>query len=145
MDAKLIVGLLAGVLLVGTYYYEDDLPGHSSGGPLPAEYANGPEALDWLKRSQNESAMASNRFLETPNAIRFVRQLYDAGALRVIVPQASITDDGVEVYADSLVVTLPTDPQRRNRVWRICADEIRKLGEEPGDGTDESQVLLWWD
>jgi hypothetical protein len=145
MDTKVVVGLLAGVALLGTYYFEDDLLGRSSSGPLPAEYANGPEALSWLKKSENESALASNRFLETPNAIRFVRQLYDAGALRVIVPQASITDDGVEVYADSLVVTLPKDPTRRSRVWKMCADEIRRLGEDPGDGTDEAQVLLWWD
>lgn len=142
MGAKLAIGLTAGVLLLGTYYLED---AWEKGVELPKEYTEGPEALVWLKKNRGESALASNRFGETQNATRFVRQLYDAGALRVVVPEASITKDDVETYSDSLVVTLPADSARRERVWRICAEEIRRAGFDPEESKNEKQVLLWWD
>ncbi len=113
MPMKLVVGLIAGAALLGIYYFE---AAEQAGGPLPEEYKHGPEALSWLRASENESALASNRFFETPHAQKFVEQLYRAGARRVIVPRPAIQDDGVEVYADSLVVTLPTDPAKRQRV-----------------------------
>jgi hypothetical protein len=144
MDLKIVIGVVAGILLLGVIYFEESL---ESGGEyrLPAEAAEGPEALAWLRKNDNESALASNRFLETSNAIRFVQELYRAGAERVVVPADSITDDGVEVYADALVVTLPSDPQKRQRVWKLCAREIERSGEDPGDGTEEKHVFLWWD
>jgi hypothetical protein len=142
VDAKLAVGLVAGALLLGTYYVEHRLESDTQ---LPAEYQNGPEALRWLKSNRSESALGSNRFGETHNAIRFVEQLYDAGARRVIIPQDAIFQDDVETYADAIVVTLPDDPTSRDRVWRICAREIeRETGESAGSPT-ESQVFLWWD
>jgi hypothetical protein len=105
----------------------------------------GPEALKWLRSSVNESALASNRFGETENAVRFVKQLYAAGATRVIVPQESITDDDVEVYADALVVTLPMDEAKRERVWKLCAAEIERETGESAGSPEGSHVFLWWD
>jgi hypothetical protein len=84
----------------------------------------GPEALAWLKQNKNESALASNRFLETENAIRFVTQLYDAGAEKVIIPEDTIEDEPDGPYADALVVTLPTDPVKRKQVIAICKKEV---------------------
>ncbi len=52
-----------------------------------AEDFDGPEALNWLKNNRNESALASNRFGPTENAVRFVQGLYNAGALRVVIPR----------------------------------------------------------
>ena len=142
MPAKLVVALVAGAALLGITCYE--MAGEA-GGPLPDEYKQGPEALSWLRASENESALASNRFYETADAQKFVEQLYRAGARRVIVPRPTITDDGVEVYADGLVVTLPTDPARRQRVWELCAQELRRVGERPTANPTEDDVLLWWD
>lgn len=142
MPTKLIVALVAGAALLGLTCYE--MTGQASG-PLPDEYKQGFEALSWLRASENESALASNRFLETPNAVRFVEQLYRAGARRVIVPRPVITDDGVEIYADGLVVTLPTDAGKRERVWKICAEELRREGANPPATSTEDDVLLWWD
>lgn len=141
MPTKIFVGLIAGVLFLGLCYLEE----HETSVPLSAEYAQGPEALKWLRASDNESALASNRFGETRDAIRFVQQLYSAGASRVTVPLASIRKDDVETYADSLVVTLPSDPGKRQRVWKLCASELKREGGKPGDSSDEDQVLLWWD
>ena len=68
-----------------------------------------------------------------------------AGAVRVIVPEEAITKDDVEIYADALVVTLPSDKAKRQRVWKLCAAEIeRETGEHAGS-PDEDRVFLWWD
>ncbi|MBI2823155.1 MAG: hypothetical protein HYX69_00530 [Planctomycetia bacterium] len=143
MPTRIIVGLVAGVALLGIYYLESI---ENAPRPLPAEYTQGPEALGWLRKSKNESALASNRFGETQNAVRFVQQLYSAGAANVIVPMAAIQNDGVEIYADSLVVTLPTDPAKRDRVWKLCAQELRREGDKVADKPgSEEHVLLWWD
>lgn len=141
MDTRVIVGLVAGVLLLGLYYVESVEEKHV----LPTEYKQGPEAKKWLRQNDSESALASNRFGETRDALQFVQQLYAAGAVRVIVPQASIRKDDIETYADSLVVTLPSDPAKRERVWKLCAQELRREGENPGDSASEDHVLLWWD
>ncbi len=143
METRYIVGVLAAALLLGTYVFEFALvPG---GQPLPRDYFQGPEALSWLRKSENESALASNRFLETENAVRFVKKLYDAGAEKVLIPDDAITDDGVESYADSLVVTLPDDADRRQRVMDICAPEMLREGGDPNELGTENQAYLWWD
>jgi hypothetical protein len=130
-------------------------------GCLPGEFVDvsvseadfdGPEALSWLKDNRNESALASNRFGPTENALRFVQGLYNAGALRVVVPRANITDDEDTLkidggpYSDAIVVELPKDSARREKVWAMCAREIRREGFDPADGADdEGKVYLWWD
>jgi hypothetical protein len=141
MDTRTCVGLFAGLLLLGLTYVE----GIEENYELPAEYTQGPEALNWLRKNESESALASNRFGETRNAIQFVQQLYHAGAARVIIPLATIQSDEFETYADSVVVSLPSDPVKRDRVWRLCAEELKRAGENPPDSPDEDPVLLWWD
>lgn len=144
MSTRIVVGFIAGALLLGLYYFE----GLEENQQLPAEYTQGPEAVKWLRKIDNESALASNRFGETRNALQFAQQLYRAGAVRVIVSQASIRSDEVETYADSLVVTLPSDPAKRDRVWKLCAQELRREGERVDDTAPASphdHVLLWWD
>lgn len=143
METRFIVGLLAGALLLGTYVFEFALV--PDGQPLPRDYFQGPEALSWLRKNENESALASNRFMETENAVRFVKKLYDAGAERVLIPEDAITDDGVESYADSLVVTLPDDADRRQRVLDVCTPELLRQGGDPDELGAENQVYLWWD
>jgi hypothetical protein len=76
--------------------------------------------------------------------MQFVQQLRRAGAIRVIVPQEAIVKDGEETYADALVVTLPSEPAARERVWKLCRAELEREGVEP-DGNAPDQVLLWWD
>jgi hypothetical protein len=141
MNTRLVIGLVAGVLLLGLTFYEEFEERYE----LPAEYSQGPEALNWLRENESESALASNRFGETQNAVEFVERLYKAGAARVIIPLASIQSDDVEAYADAVVVSLPSDSAKRDRVWQLCAEELRRIGEYPGDSPDEDRVLLWWD
>jgi hypothetical protein len=141
MPAKIVVGLIAGVLLLGLVYLEK---AEDESAALTAEYTQGPEAMSWLRKNQSESALASNRFPETRDAMQFVQQLRRAGAVRVIVPQEAIVNDGEETYADALVVTLPTEPVARERVWKLCRGELEREGVRP-DKVAPDQVLLWWD
>jgi len=112
---------------------------------------HGPEALEWLRTAPNgdDNAFASNRFRGTENAIRFVEGLYAAGAVRVIVNQESIVDEGGgDLYADALVVLLPQEPAARARVVAICKHESdREEGEVSRDADWQTGdcVFLWWD
>ena len=111
----------------------------------------GPEALEWLKSNKNESALASNRFGPTSEAIKFIEQLYALGAERVIVFQDAIRDDEEIIeyedgpYADALVVILPSDQEKRERVTKICAEEITSEGFDPSESENKDAVFLWWD
>lgn len=141
MDTRMYVGLFASVLVLGLWYFQ----GIQENYELPAEYTQGPEALQWLRENESESALASNRFGETRNAVQFVKKLYQAGAARVIVPIPAIQSDEVETYADAIVVSLPSDPAQRDRVWKLCAEELERAGENPADSAAEDHVLLSWD
>jgi hypothetical protein len=113
---------------------------------------DGPEALAWLQGNKNESALASNRFLETANAVKFVKALYAAGATKVVVPKDSINSDADNVsfeggpYADALVVTLPTDDAgAREAVVQMCRAELRREGVDSPDVANSPFIYLWWD
>jgi len=103
------------------------------------DLTRGPEALEWIRLNSNESALASNRFGPTLEAISFVEHLYALGAERVIIHQDSIRDDELTLsdeggpYADALVVVLPSAPERREQISRICADEISGEGFDPSE------------
>ena len=115
------------------------------------DISRGPEALEWLRYNKNESALASNRFGPTSEAIRFVENLYALDAERVIIYQDAIRDDDETIeleegpYADALTVILPSEPEKREQIWRICADEISGEGFDPSEGKGDDAILLWWD
>ena len=112
---------------------------------------DGPEALEWLKRNKNESALASNRFLETENAVKYVKALYAAGAVKVIVPKDTIHDDEDMVrgeggpYADALVVTVPMEAGKRQAVVDMCRAELKREGFHSSEVETAEQIYLWWD
>ena len=91
---------------------------------------DGPEALDWLRRSRSRSALATNRFRATADAIAFVQLLYSAGAERVILPSLFIQDDPETIReeggprASALVVYLPTDPMAWEPLVWLCGWEL---------------------
>ncbi len=143
METRYVIGILAAALLLGTYVAEFGMD--SGGGPAPKDYFQGPEALGWLRANESESALASNRFMETSQAVQFVKKLYAAGAEKVLVPADSIRSDEVETYADALVVTLPEDAELRTKVLELCAPELISQGGSPDELASENQVYLWWD
>jgi hypothetical protein len=107
---------------------------------------DGPEALAWLRESANESALASNRFGDTGEAIRFVEELYAAGADQVLIPEESIQGEGDQLlYADALVVILPADMKKRQAVFRIYDTEWAGQDADLPAAEDQDSLFLWWD
>ena len=100
------------------------------------------EALEWLKNNNNPSALASDRFGENENAVQFVETLYELGALKVSVigifdEPERIEDEGGP-YATHLIVDLPDDIEKRNKIIKFYKNEMREQGIEEGEG-----ILEW--
>jgi hypothetical protein len=118
-----------------------------------SDYGNGPEAVQWLKNNNNPSALATNRFGETPNALKFVESIYEMGAVNVIVSGDSIMDskDRIEKeggpYADALVVTLPDETEARTKLIKVFDQEAKMQGLifNPESDINGNKVFLWWD
>ncbi len=111
---------------------------------------SGPEAWKWLRMNQNPSALASNRFASTQEALDFVDKLYAIGAKRVLVPQDSIQGDKRTIehqrgpYADALIVEL--DPEvDSSELIRLCADEGEGGDGFPEEPIDGKWLFFWWD
>lgn len=100
------------------------------------------EALDWLKNNKNPSALATNRFGDTENAIRFVEKLYELGAVNVnvigILDEPERIEDEGGPYATALIVNLPEDREKRNKILEFYKREIEEQGIEEGEG-----ILEW--
>jgi hypothetical protein len=81
-----------------------------------------PEARAWLTSNDNPSALATNRFHTTARALAFVYELYEAGALDVLIdniaPEVRREEDGP--HADSLIVRLPDGARQRRELIEMC-------------------------
>jgi hypothetical protein len=109
----------------------------------------GPEAREWLTRSEHPAALASNRFESTEDALNFVGQLYELGARRVFIPKNSIRDDGPEgEYADSLVIDMG-QPEASAELAALYVEEAEEQGLEVEPDNlpfeEDRYLLLWWD
>jgi len=107
------------------------------------------EARAWLKTNQNKYALASNRFGDVKNARAFVERLYKLGATRVEVSNVysepeRIAEEGGP-YADTLVVTLPTNKVVRKKLFALCSVESKKETGEPCVDNGEDTLTFWWD
>jgi hypothetical protein len=100
------------------------------------------EALEWLRGNNNPSALASDRFGETVNAIEFVEKLYELGALKVsvigILDEPDRLEDEGGPYATSLIVDLPQDNEKRNNIIEFYRKEMEEQVVEEGEG-----ILEW--
>lgn len=106
-------------------------------------------ALAWLRSNGNPSALATNRFGTTSEAVAFVERLHAAGATEVHVADAlnepeRLREEGGP-YSDTLVVVLPADPGQRAQLFRIFAEEAVSGGFDPPADTGQTVELLWWD
>lgn len=111
-----------------------------------------PEALEWLKNNNNPSALASDRFGDTINAIKFVEKLYELGAVKVSVDCIWDEPDRIEreggAYAVSLLVELSNDIEKRERILEVYNKERESNGINEGEEfeeCDEHILGFWWD
>jgi hypothetical protein len=104
----------------------------------------GPEALEWL-RDRRHALAQRERFRSKQEVVRFVKDLYAAGAVRVLVPTECIEED-TGAYANGLVVLLPDDPAKRERLFALCDPETYA---EDADGMpvpeDQDHIYLCWE
>lgn len=147
-----IIGVFAGVVILIIFalpwILRDDVPVTGQPVLFPALGIR-EEASEWLKANRNPYAFASNRFGETENAVAFVKKLYDGGAKKVYVTnimdeQQRIREEGGP-YADSLIVVLPEDQEKRAGLFRISATEAEREGLDPDVDVGQKELFLWWD
>lgn len=106
------------------------------------------EALTWLRANWSPSALATNRFRETSSAIEFVEQLYAAGAQCVSVDHVTmLPTQQWTPYADTLIVQLPDDRERRNALSKVMIEVGRpdQTGENAPAERGQAELRLMWD
>src|SRR4051794_3459712 len=100
------------------------------------------EALEWLKTNKNPSALASDRFGEIANASKFVESLYELGALKVnvigILDEPERIEEEGGPYATALIIELPKDNEKRDKLIKFYKKEMEEQGIEEGEG-----ILEW--
>ncbi len=99
------------------------------------------EALNWLKNANNHHAFAGNRFDDNEDAANFVKELYEAGAVKVEIEIDDWERD--EDYADTLYITLPEDLRKRLDIVPVVFD--RRPDEFDYDWNSDEPIRLWWD
>ena len=117
---------------------------------LPGPYETVADAAAWLRANWGDSAFASNRFGATENALEFVNQLHAAGATHVHIDnEMLLKEHDWTPYADTLLVGLPEDGEKRSALF----DLMRDVGRPDEDGNDDHLLIdsgqpearLWWD
>jgi hypothetical protein len=118
-------------------------------------FSRSTEAVEWLRENRNPSALATNRFQRSENAIRFVELLYKAGAEAVAIPTKCLFRERWRVkaeggpYCETLLVRLPKDVGKRRAVWDLCRKELAEQAAEnapPAEAPPKQDVVwLWWD
>ncbi len=120
--------------------------------PLQGEIGElGPryEARAWLESNPNPYALAGNRFTSTEDALIFVEKLYEYGAVEVLVTGIYDEDWRIEVeggpYADTLIIRLPSEPERCHKLFEITNEEATREGFSPERDMGQEEIMLWWD
>jgi lauroyl/myristoyl acyltransferase len=102
------------------------------------------EARIWLqKEGPDKTARFLGHFKRESDTKNFVERLYEAGAVKVIVPDIYRDRDGNE-FADCLLVRLGEDATRRKAIRKVCAQlRRRKLGVvQPDEEMGETHLYL---
>jgi hypothetical protein len=103
---------------------------------------NRSEARAWLKTG-GKTMRSAGRFKRESDALRFVEELYRAGAVKVIVPDIYQDKTGGQ-FSDHLMVKLPRAVAARKAVHKACKQlQSRRLGAvEPDEDLGEAYLLL---
>jgi hypothetical protein len=102
------------------------------------------EARTWLaKITGDKTARSLGRFKGETHAAKFVAELYQAGAVEVIVPDI-YRNKARDQFADCLLVQLPRSTAKRKAIRKVCVQlRTRKLGAmQPDSDIGESHLFL---
>lgn len=128
--------------------YNDDLDEMD----MPAQ-----EAKEWISTNKNKWCFASNHFETKEHILKFVKDLYKLGALKIEIDNVYAEEWRIKEekgpYADVLLITLPKAKtkieQLKIRMNKEFPDEMDRY-----DGSDYIRrlkwvggeiVRLWWD
>ena len=106
-------------------------------------------ARDWLHSNKNEYPLASNRHGNAASALAFVNRLFILGATEVYVADPAEEPSRIELeggpYSDTVVVLLPSEPNKREALFKVFAEEAEHEGFDAPQDVGQSEHLLWWD
>jgi len=108
------------------------------------EKRNQREARKWLaKKPGDPTARSLGRFKRERDAAKFVEELYNAGAVEVVVPDI-YRNKGRDQFSDCLLVQLPKSAAKRKAIRQVCAQlRTRKLGAvQPDKDIGERHLYL---
>lgn len=103
---------------------------------------NRSEARAWLKAGE-KTARSLGRFKSARAALEFIQELYQAGSVKVVVPDIYQNRRG-DQFADSLLVQLPKAKVARIAIRRMCGQlQSRQLGAvQPDEDIGETHLLI---
>ena len=122
--------------------------------------ANGPdrpagrcEAKEWLAGNANSSPLASDRFRGSKaEAVAFVEDIYAMGARQVLIENIRAEAWRLKAeggpYANTVVVVLPPDQEKRSRLFAAYnADQSEEWSGdfEKMEDTGQSELIFFWD
>ncbi|HEY3856434.1 MAG TPA: hypothetical protein VGO67_18780 [Verrucomicrobiae bacterium] len=100
------------------------------------------EALHWLMGSEGRSRRALGDFKGAAPSVNLVKELYAAGAVKVIAADIKSESTGSQ-RTEKLVMELPSDTKLRASIFRWCKRQGAKVGYSPEiDGGEKHLYLL---
>lgn len=112
------------------------------------------EARFWLKNNNSKHAFAGSRFQNTKAASEFAEQLYDTGAENIQVSGILNEDMRIEKeggpYADTFIVRLPEDKEKRQKIFSIYFKEaenpdfIENMESLNTIDYGQKDLIFWW-
>jgi hypothetical protein len=99
------------------------------------------EALRWLSGSQPSRRRALGRFKGANPSVNLVKELYAAGAIRVIAVDIESRPTGSQ-WTEKLIIELPSDANRRASIFRWCKRQGAKAGYSPQHDAGEKHLYL---
>jgi hypothetical protein len=103
------------------------------------------EVLKWLEGSSAKDKRTIGGFKTNHDSIRFVKEIYRAGALEVIAVHIKKILHRNSHRTGKLVVKLPQDAKSRKAIFKWCRQQGDSLGFSPDPDHGESYLFLLLD
>ena len=103
------------------------------------------EALKWLKGGGSEDKRLVGGCKTNRESIRFVKEIYDAGAIKIFAVQIHKKRGSDNHRTGKLVVELPQDAKARKAIFAWCKKQGDSLGFSPDPDRGESHLFLLLD
>jgi len=101
------------------------------------------EALSWLEETR-EPSRSLGEATDQDESIRLVKKLYDLGASQVYAVEID-GEPTEDQNTGRIVVELPQDQKKRDKLLKFCGKLARKLGFDPDPDVGQRYALLMLD